>query len=52
MLRERDSEKESADAERLELIKAMREVGKSFHEIAEMMDCSVSTVHKHLTTSN
>ena len=52
MLRERDSEKESADAERLELMRALRDEGKSFREIAEMMDCSVSTVHKHLTRLN
>ncbi|MBO7189916.1 MAG: helix-turn-helix domain-containing protein [Alistipes sp.] len=52
MLRERDSEKESADAERIALMHALREVGKSFREIAEMMDCSVSTVHKHLTKVN
>ena len=52
MLRERDSEKESADAERLELMRALREEGKSFREIAKIMDCSPATVHKHLTKLN
>ena len=49
MLRERDSEKESAETERLELIKAMREEGKSYREIGEIVDCSPATVHKYLT---
>lgn len=52
MLKERDTEKESADAERIALMHALREEGKSFREIAEMMDCSVSTVHKHITKVN
>ena len=37
LLRERDTEKESADAERLELIKAMREEGKTLQEIADLL---------------
>ena len=48
MLRERDSEKESADAERLELMRSLRDEGKSYREIAEIVDCSPATVHKHL----
>ena len=35
-----------ADAERLELIKAMREEGKSCREIAEILDISKSTIHR------
>jgi hypothetical protein len=46
MLKERDTEKESADAERLELIKSMREEGKSCREIAEILDISKSTIHR------
>ena len=42
----RDTEKESTDAERLELIKAMREEGKSCREIAEILDISKSTIHR------
>ncbi|MBO7264092.1 MAG: helix-turn-helix domain-containing protein [Alistipes sp.] len=52
MLRERDSEKENVEAERIALMHAIREEGKSFREIAEIMDCSVSTVHKYLTKVN
>ena len=52
MLRERDSEKESAEAERLELMRSLRDEGKSYREIGEMMDCSVSTVHKYLAKLN
>lgn len=52
MLKERDAEKEGADAERIALMHALREEGKSFREIAEIMDCSVSTVHKHLAKVN
>jgi energy-coupling factor transporter ATP-binding protein EcfA2 len=48
MLKERDTEKESAEAERLELIKAMREEGKTLQEIADTIGVSVSTVHRHL----
>ena len=35
MLRERDMDKESEDAERLELIKSMREEGKTYQQIAD-----------------
>ena len=37
MLRERDIEKESAEAERLELMRSLRDEGKSYREIAEML---------------
>ena len=46
MLRERDPEKESADTERLELIKAMREEGKSYQEIADILDLSKTSVFR------
>ena len=49
MLRERDTEKESAEAERLELMRSLREEGKSYREIGEVVDCSPATVHKYLT---
>ena len=51
-LRERDPEKESSEAERLELIKSLRDEGKTYREIAEIVDCSVSTVHKYLAKLN
>ena len=40
---------ESAEAERLELMRSLRDEGKSYREIADIVDCSVSTVHKYLT---
>ena len=48
MLKERDVDKESAEAERLALIKSLREEGKSYREIAEIVDCSTTTVHRLL----
>ena len=50
MLRERDSEKESAEAERLELMRSLRDEGKSYREIGEMMDITKSTVHRLLNS--
>ena len=38
--------------ERLELMRSLRDEGKSYREIGEMMDCSVSTVHKYLAKLN
>ncbi|MBR4028409.1 MAG: helix-turn-helix domain-containing protein [Alistipes sp.] len=38
--------------ERIALMHTLREEGKSFREIAEIVDCSVSTVHKYLTKLN
>ena len=52
MLRERDTEKESSEAECLELMRSLREEGKSYREIGEIVDCSVSTVHKYLAKLN
>ena len=49
MLRERDTEKESADTERLELMRSLRDEGKSYREIAEIMDISKSSVHRILS---
>ena len=49
MLKERDTEKESAETERIALMHALREEGKSYREIGEIVDCSPSTVHKYLT---
>ena len=37
MLRERDTEKESADTERLELMRSLRDEGKTLQEIADML---------------
>ena len=36
-LRERDPEKESSEAERLELIRSLRDEGKTLQEIADML---------------
>ena len=47
-LRERDPEREDAEAERLELMRSLREEGKSYREIAEIADCSTTTVHRLL----
>ena len=52
VLRERDSEKENGKNERLELMRSLREEGKSYREIGEIVDCSVSTVHKYLAKLN
>ena len=52
LLRERDMDKESEEAERLEQMRALREEGKSYREIAQIMECSVSTVHKCLAKAN
>ena len=52
MLRERDMDKESEDAERLEQMRTLREEGKSYREIAQIMECSPATVHKYLAQSN
>ena len=49
MLRERDLEKENSEAERLELMRSLREEGKSYREIAEIMDISKSSVHRILS---
>ena len=46
MLKERDTEKESADAERLELIQSLREEGKSYQEIADILDLSKTSVFR------
>ena len=43
-----DTEKESADAERIALMHALREEGKTLQEIADTIGVSVSTVHRHL----
>ena len=43
---------ESAEAERLELMRSLRDEGKSYREIADIVDCSVSTVHKYLAKLN
>ena len=40
---------ECAEAERLELMRTLRDEGKSYREIADIVDYSVSTVHKYLT---
>ena len=45
MLRERDTEKESVEVER-QLIKAMREEGKSYQEIADILDLSKTSVFR------
>ena len=37
MLRERDTEKENSEAERLELMHSLREEGKTLQEIADML---------------
>ena len=47
-LRERDPEKESSEAERLELIKSLRDEGKTLQEIADIVGLSTSTVHRLL----
>ena len=47
-LRERDPEQEAAEAERLELIRSLRDEGKSYREIAEILDISKSSVHRIL----
>ena len=47
-LRERDPDKESSEAERLELIKSLRDEGKTLQEIADMLGLSTSTVHRLL----
>ena len=43
---------ESAEAERLELMRSLRDEGKSYREIADIVDCSASTVHKYLAKLN
>ena len=43
---------ESAETERLELMRSLRDEGKSYREIADIVDCSVSTVHKYLAKLN
>ena len=48
MLKERDVDKESVEAERLELIKSLREEGKTLQEIADIIGLSTSTVHRLL----
>ena len=52
LLRERDMDKESEEAERLEQMRALREEGKSYREIAQIMECSPATVHKYLAQTN
>ena len=44
MLKERDVEKEEAEAERLALVQSLRDEGKSYREIAEMTEMSAATV--------
>jgi DNA-directed RNA polymerase specialized sigma24 family protein len=39
---------ENSEAERLELMRSLRDEGKSYREIADIVDCSVSTIHKYL----
>ena len=38
----------NSEAEHLELIRSLRDEGKSYREIADIVDCSPATVHKHL----
>ena len=44
MLKERDVEREEAEAERLALVQSLRDEGKSYREIAEMTEMSAATV--------
>ena len=44
LLRERNEEKETAEAERLALVQSLRDEGKSYREIAEMTEMSAATV--------
>ena len=44
MLKERNEEKEAAEAERIALVQSLRDEGKSYREIAEMTDLSAATV--------
>ncbi|MBO7282310.1 MAG: helix-turn-helix domain-containing protein [Alistipes sp.] len=41
---------ESAETERLELMRSLRDEGKSYREIGEMMDITKSTVHRLLNS--
>ena len=52
MLKERNEEKEAAEAERLALVQSLRDEGKSYREIAEMTDIPKSTVHRLLEKVN
>ncbi|MBR5821717.1 MAG: helix-turn-helix domain-containing protein [Alistipes sp.] len=42
----------NSEAEHLELIRSLSDEGKTYREIAEIVDCSVSTVHKYLAKLN
>jgi DNA invertase Pin-like site-specific DNA recombinase len=44
MLKERDVEREEAEAERLALVQSLRAEGKSYREIAERTEMSAATV--------
>ena len=44
MLKERNEEKEAAEAERIALVQSLRDEGKSYREIAEMTDMSAATI--------
>ena len=48
MLKERNEEKEAAEAERIALVQSLRDEGKSYREIAEMTDMSAATVYRIL----
>ena len=52
MLKERDIEREEAEAERLALVQSLRAEGKSYREIAEMTEMSKSAVHRLLEKVN
>ena len=52
MLKERDEEREEAEAERLALVQSLRDEGKSYREIAEMTEMSKSAVHRLLEKVN
>ena len=52
MLKERNVEREEAEAERLALVQSLRDEGKSYREIAEMTDIPKSTVHRLLEKVN
>ena len=52
MLKERNIEREEAEAERLALVQSLRDEGKSYREIAEMTEMSKSAVHRLLEKVN
>ena len=52
MLKERNVEREEAEAERLALVQSLRDEGKSYREIAEMTEMSKSAVHRLLEKVN